>query len=134
MQQDVSLQQQQQRSMEHQQHRPSLFPNPVTVCAPNTIDLTAPTVTAGSDNGLNFTFWTDANATTALANPNALAAGGLLYQGHFSIRLQHNKTSTCNNKYRTSTLLLSLLIRQRSANPAQWISQIRTSPQVVTMD
>ena len=53
--------------------------NPATVCAPNTIDLTAPGVTAGSDNGLNFTYWTDANATTTLTNPNAVAVSGTYY-------------------------------------------------------
>ena len=53
--------------------------NPSTVCAPNTIDLTAAGVTAGSDIGLNLTYWTDAGATTALANPNALATGGTFY-------------------------------------------------------
>ena len=49
------------------------------MCAPNTIDLTAPDVTAGSDDGLNFTYWIDANATDAIVNPNAVATGGTYY-------------------------------------------------------
>jgi hypothetical protein len=33
----------------------------------------------GSDAGLNYTYWTDASATTVLANPNALVTGGTYY-------------------------------------------------------
>src|SRR5262249_33123221 len=53
--------------------------NPATVCAPNTVDLTAPPVTAGSDAGLTYTYWTDANTTAALANPGAVISGGTYY-------------------------------------------------------
>jgi hypothetical protein len=57
--------------------------DPSTVCAPNTIDLTAPAVTVGSDAGLNYTYWTDASATTVLANPNAVATVVLIISGQY---------------------------------------------------
>ncbi len=52
--------------------------NPPAVCSPSTVDLTAASVTAGSDAG-TLTYWTDAAATTALANPNAVAISGTYY-------------------------------------------------------
>ncbi len=53
--------------------------NPPPVCEPNTVDITAPSITAGSSPGLVFTYWTDASATTPLANPQAIAVSGIYY-------------------------------------------------------
>ena len=52
--------------------------NPEPVCAPATVDLTAPAITAGSTAGLNPTIWMDAAATILCPNP-ATAGNGVYY-------------------------------------------------------
>ncbi|WP_157593606.1 immunoglobulin domain-containing protein, partial [Pontibacter actiniarum] len=53
--------------------------NPAAVCSPATVDLTAEAIKTGSTSGLTYTYFTDATATTALANPGAVAASGTYY-------------------------------------------------------
>jgi gliding motility-associated-like protein len=52
---------------------------PPAICAPATIDLTAAAIVAGSDNGLTYTYWTDANCTVAVPNPKAVNQSGTYY-------------------------------------------------------
>jgi gliding motility-associated-like protein/uncharacterized repeat protein (TIGR01451 family) len=51
----------------------------LVVCEPATVDLTAPAVTQGSTPGLTFSYFTNANATTTLTNPNAVGQTGTYY-------------------------------------------------------
>ncbi|MEK8180833.1 hypothetical protein WMW71_10830, partial [Flavobacterium buctense] len=54
--------------------------NPAPICAPLTIDLTLPAVTAGSNlQGGTLSYWTNSGATIPLNNPNAVSASGTYY-------------------------------------------------------
>ncbi|MET0634679.1 MAG: gliding motility-associated C-terminal domain-containing protein [Chitinophagaceae bacterium] len=53
--------------------------DPAPVCPPATIDLTAPAVTAGSESGLTFSYYTDAAGTIVLVNPTAISVAGVYY-------------------------------------------------------
>ncbi len=53
--------------------------NPTGICAPGTVDLTATSITAGSTASLTYTYFTNAAATTSLANANTISTTGAYY-------------------------------------------------------
>jgi hypothetical protein len=53
--------------------------NPVPLCFLTIVDLTAPSITAGSDPSLQLTYWTDPAALTPLSNPDQVSISGTYY-------------------------------------------------------
>ena len=53
--------------------------NPASVCPSVAVDLTSSAITAGSISGITFTYYTNASATSVLANPTAVTTPGTYY-------------------------------------------------------
>jgi gliding motility-associated-like protein len=59
---------------------PNLVVVPVaSACGPGGVNLTLPAITAGSDPGLNFTYWTNSTATSPMTNPFSVTTSGTYY-------------------------------------------------------
>jgi gliding motility-associated-like protein len=52
-----------------------LITDPPAICPGATLNLKDPSLTKGSEAGLSFTYWTDANATIPVADPTVVTAG-----------------------------------------------------------
>ena len=53
--------------------------DPSAVCSPGTVDISVAAITSGSTGGGTLTYWTDASATTPLADQSAVGVSGIYY-------------------------------------------------------
>ncbi len=84
---------------------PALVINqPSPVCEPMTINLTAPSITAGSDPGLVYTYWMDSLATIPITNPNAIGISGTYY-----IKAQGGNSCTSTKPVAVTVLIYKLI-------------------------
>jgi gliding motility-associated-like protein len=90
--------------------------NPARVCAPGTVDLTNPAITAGSDPGLSYTYWTDAANTIPVADPKAVGASGIYY-------IIAATTGGC-----TSTESVEVVVTVNKATPGMRYPTVTTGP------
>ncbi|MCC7333282.1 MAG: gliding motility-associated C-terminal domain-containing protein [Flavobacteriales bacterium] len=53
--------------------------DPTPVCSPNTVDITATSVTSGSTSGTSLTYWTNPSASNSLINPSSVSNSATYY-------------------------------------------------------
>jgi gliding motility-associated-like protein len=92
--------------------------NPAAVCSPNTVDLTAAAVTAGTTAGATFTYFSDPLVTIPLAIPNAVSPTGTYYMvatigscndtGSVDITINAQPVANANTDDTTCTLTYNL--------------------------
>jgi gliding motility-associated-like protein len=75
--------------------------NPAPICNPNTINLTVPTVTAGSSSNLTFSYFLNAGASTPLTSPNSVSTSGTYY-------IKGTDSNGCSNINSVTVLINSL--------------------------
>jgi gliding motility-associated-like protein len=73
---------------------------PAPVCAPGTIDLTDASITAGSDPGLTYQYYTDQAGDNAVANPSAVATTGIYF-------IEGSNTGSCKSQPMAVTAVVS---------------------------
>jgi hypothetical protein len=64
--------------------------NPAPVCGVNPVDITAVSIVAGSQGGVNYSYWKDSTATNALTNASAVSVSGTYY-------IKTSETGGCGN-------------------------------------
>lgn len=53
--------------------------DPAAVCFPNTVNITAPEITAGSEAGMTYSYFTDAQGTDPIVDPTIIDVSGTYY-------------------------------------------------------
>ncbi|TMI94127.1 MAG: T9SS type A sorting domain-containing protein [Bacteroidetes bacterium] len=88
--------------------------NPAAVCSPNTVNITAAGVTAGSTGMANTTlsYWTNANGTGSVATPSAVGAGT------YYIKATSNTTQACSD-----IKAVTVTVNLTPANPTVGVTQ-----------
>lgn len=67
--------------------------HPAPVCAPETVNITAATITSGSEPGLSYSYFTDADGIFPVANPSAISSFTQLNTNYY-IKASNQCTST----------------------------------------
>ena len=62
-----------------------IITDPPTICSTTTVDLTSPSITAGSDVKLTYSYWIDKDATMPLHNPVEVSEGTYYIKGTLTI-------------------------------------------------
>ena len=93
--------------------------NPVAVCEPTTVDLSAPYITSGSDASLILTYWNDGSATSSLSDYKAIKSSGIYYiKGENGTKCSSiNLVSVTINKQSTPQFNLNNLLCINSPAP-----------------
>jgi gliding motility-associated-like protein len=88
--------------------------NPPAICAPSKIDLTNPTITAGSSAGNTYTYWTNSNATNPVPIPTSVTNGIYYIKGTNSVGCSDIKQVTAT----VNALPILLISNQTACAPA----------------